>query len=284
MNLVDAIKNWYKRDVISYKIDHIDVRPPTVKVNPPRTNYIWYDKKAGVIWICIDNTPDKNIWKSTSGELIAPKTVTTVDIFKDGSALGLWTFDRTLKDLGGKYDAKLKLRYGRPADLKFVPGKFDYCVKHHWSQYQLEITIPGMSQLQEVTVSFWAQWERNCCTMPIGFKTYDLYTCCNYFGFNTGNGDIYGIKFTDYAYKWIHIVATFKQGQYGNLWINGQKQTLNQKYGRINAKNAVITDSIHIFGWGANSSYRAFGLIDQLRIFNRALTDEEVNILYHEVG
>lgn len=282
MSLTSRIKEWYQRDIITQKIDHIDVVDPTTHTNPKWENFIWYNKKAGRIWICIKNTKDANVWRSTDGQLIAPTTVTKFDIFEDKSAIALYTFDKSLKDIGGQYNLKpTQDRY-----VRYTEGKYGYSVLSYYNSLQLSTKIPELKQLNVVTVSAWIKWNGWCCVMPFGFKSLDFYFCCNWAGINTGHGDIYGNKVDELglaAHVWVHLVVEFHNGEYGRFWVNGKEATY--KYWSSNyGSTAKITEDFHIFGWGNNNSYRHFGAVDQVRIFNRALTLDEINYLYHEVG
>jgi len=48
----------------------VDERDPTPKENPRNINVIWINKKTFEWFICIDNTPDKNVWVSNKGNVI----------------------------------------------------------------------------------------------------------------------------------------------------------------------------------------------------------------------
>ena len=276
--LSDILKHWYEYDVRTQKVKFISESNPTTDINPEDENVIWYNKATGEIFICTDNTPNKNVWIGTSGTVVAPSTLTKFDIFEDGSAILLLTFDGTLNDLGGKY---------KPTKIDGAPrygvGKYGKCILSSW-RFQVTYTIPELKELDVVTISAWVNWNGYCCTMPFGFYRYDIYNCCGYFGFNTACSDIYGTGNIP-SRQWVHIVAEFHNGSYydNKLWINGESVELSQKLSRMCEKNCVITEDFHIFGWGANRSYRNFGAIDQLRMFNRSLTDTEVKLLANEV-
>jgi len=280
MGLSEILKRWYYYDVKTNKFNYISEENPTTSINPEEVNVIWYNKKTGEIFICINNTPNKNVWKGTKGTIVAPSTLTTFDIFKDNSAIALWTLDGHVNDLGGNYNGVWDSSYGACYDV----GKFGQCACcNDWRNRQISFNIPELEKYDIITISAWVWWNGRCCVMPFGFKVYDIYVCCGYLGFNTGSGDVYGFDFRTYLYKWTHIVAEFHNGEYGKIWINGNQMPLQQAFGGINKNNAKITSDFHIFGWGANRSYRNFGKVDQVRMFNRALNDDEVQFLYHEV-
>jgi len=48
----------------------VDERDPTPKENPNNINVIWINKKTFEWFICIDNTPNKNVWVSNRGNVI----------------------------------------------------------------------------------------------------------------------------------------------------------------------------------------------------------------------
>ena len=277
--LTDNLKLYYRYTIQSRKIDYISDENPTIDINPSIENATWWNKSTGELFICIDNTPDKNKWKGSNGTIIAPSTLLVFDVFNDKSALLALTFDNNIIDLGGRKPDRIE------GKIRYDTGKYNICLKSNWRS-QVRFHIPEMKDLDIITVSAWIKWPGRCCVMPFGFHRYDIYFCCNYFGFNTGNSDIYGNRVNFRTNTWVHLVAKFVKGDYrlgGQIWINGEPITMNQMLSRVNTNNAVFGEYFHVFGWGANKSYRHFGYIDQLRVFNRALTDEEIQYLAHEV-
>ena len=278
----DTFNKWIYQDVQGSKIQEIRDEDPKTNTNPPFSGYLWLNKKTGKLWVCRDNTPDKNVWIASDGSLICPTTVTKFDIFDDNSTLAVFTLDRTLKDLGGQYNLECTdltfLRYG--------PGKFGYAVESHYNMYQLRCTIDEIEKLDVLTVSARVKWNGWCCVMPFGMNCHDIYICCNFIGINTGHGDMYGCHIHDIGFAantWIHLVVEFHNGEYGRFWVNLKEPTYtywNKNYG----STAKLSKTFAIFGWPNGSGYRHFGSVDQVRIFNRALTDEEREFLYHEVG
>ncbi len=149
----------------------------------------------------------------------------------------------------------------------------------------LSATVPQIatSAGQYNTVSFWMYWAGADTQMPFGFNQYDLYEPAGYFGFNTGNGDVYGISSSGLANKWIHVTAIFYNGPYTNnnkLYLNGQSQSLVQELGSANSGTA--TTNIHISGWGTDGSYLFGGQISNVQIYNIALSPTQVSQLYSE--
>jgi len=240
----------------------------------------WYNYKTGETFeLQPYKIRDKAVWIGNKGEFIADITINTVDLFNDGRAFGLLQLDKEpIVDLGGttkvSTTGRIQFREGKFGNATYVTSFGKIYVDFN-SDYVEDPTF---------TISLWVYWSGRNATMPFGFKSYDLYCYGSKFGFNTANGDLYGIDFRPYRKKWIHVVATFKKGEYGDLWINGEKQILRQYYGRINVLNARITREASIYGWRNNRSYTPFGGVDQVRFIKGNVTDVEVDLLYGEVG
>jgi len=72
--------------------------------------------------------------------------------------------------------------------------------------------------------------------------------------------------------KWHHIFAT-SDGIITKLYINGEQYSKVETLGFLNPSN-----NIYIGNWSSNQHFN--GLIDDVRIYNRALSDEEVMFMY----
>jgi len=208
-------------------------------------------------------------------------TINTLDILGDGSCIACYTFDNeTADDLSGNYNGTWD------GTEQYDVGKFGKAAKFDGNS-QINCGIINTDK-DELWISFWMYWDDTNDVLPIGFGNNLLWLYNNYFGWNTTNSDIYGINFpaSEYANKWLHIVANFKTNSYGDtLYINNIKQDLSQKMGNIKADYAVVKNiDFHISGRSLDSRFRFSGLIDQVRIFNRALTEEEVQKVYQETS
>ena len=136
---------------------------------------------------------------------------------------------------------------------------------------------------EQVSVSFEMNWDGTDSTMPIGFYYYDLWIKDGCFGFNTGNGDIYGIADNTFLnQKWHTITAIFTQGNVSEnqLYIDGVKQTLSQV--RANgplSSYANISDTLNLGSWHTGGGYGFKGKLDNVQLHNRALTQDEVSLI-----
>ena len=144
----------------------------------------------------------------------------------------------------------------------------------------LDLTVGGIS-----SVSFWMYWNGGDNQMPFGFNRYDLWLNSGSFGFNTANGDIYGIASSSLANGWHHVAAVFVNGNVsGNkLWIDGVQQTLTQRLAPPNNAVAYVSTSFQASGWGQNNSFRFDGRIDELKVYAGQITEAEVLANYTDI-
>jgi len=136
----------------------------------------------------------------------------------------------------------------------------------------------------------------NCENGTRGFTMYQqtLQSWCS----GLGNLDVYGRPEVDPADRWTHVYALFdRRTNYLNstseLWIDGVKQTNRTTHGMGGGR--VLTNKIMIGGHmsngvegnnghfkdeGGNYLSRTFpGVIDEMRMYNRALTEAEIKYL-----
>jgi flagellin-like protein len=132
------------------------------------------------------------------------------------------------------------------------------------------------------TVEFWIYWNGADGQMPFGWNTgYDLWLRSNAFGFNTAESNIEGFSGTDFLKKsWHHIVAIFYNGVPSapnvKLYIDGIENPVTHQFGS-GPSPRTVTPKIFVSGWGCNAGYKFGGLIDEVRIYNRASDGGEVS-------
>jgi len=144
-------------------------------------------------------------------------------------------------------------------------------------------TLPiSTSAGDKTTVSFWMKWTGTNAQMPVGWDTqYDLYIHNNYFGFNTGGGDLYGVDISGGSLlnTWRHVAAIFTNNvaspEENLLYIDGVLQpSASRAGGTFNSKS--VSSTLYISGWDTGTTYKFGGLIDELRVYNRALSESEI--------
>ena len=136
----------------------------------------------------------------------------------------------------------------------------------------------------KTTVSFWMYWDGTNSVMPIGWQRHDIWMIDGNIGFNTSAGDLYGASSAGLANRWTHVVAEFTNGSVitNKLYIDGVLQALSQKRGTPNNAYAVVHANLRVSGWQNDSNYRFGSRLDDVKVFDGALTQPEVTALFNE--
>lgn len=257
-------QNKFNTDVI------LQYRAPTINENL-QAGTVWSNKSTGEIFTCIDATSDKNIWISADkGKIIRPiPPADKFDFFGDKSAVAFLPLNGDTKDNGGLY-------HGVATNVTWKP-LFDQTIPYSGNSGQILINnLPFDNTTETVTVASWAYWDGANACMLYGWNNFDLYCYQGNLGFNTFNGDLYGIDFKAYKKQWVYLVVVFKKGTPGKIFINGVQQTVSQLLSAFIASHSVLVNKLAIFGCLNTSGYRAFGAAARVKIFNRELTPIEV--------
>ncbi len=168
------------------------------------------------------------------------------------------------------------------------PGTCGYAQLRGPSSNGSAFSIPNLpvstANGAQTSISFWMNWDGTNSVMPMGWNRHDLWLVSGHFGFNTGNGDVYGTSSTGLANGWHHVVAVFNNGNItaNEIYIDGVAQTLTQRRSTPRNNYAVVSTTLRVGGWQVNNSYRFSGGIDEIRVLNGAVTAGEVTTLYTE--
>ncbi|MFT8347652.1 LamG-like jellyroll fold domain-containing protein [Clostridium saccharoperbutylacetonicum] len=193
--------------------------------------------------------------------------------------VGEFSFDEN--KISNKVNGK---EYTANGSVAFVEGHNGSGLQVNGGQVSIPLADMGIStDTQTISVSYWLKWDGIDDFMPIGFEEYDAWVKNGFFGFNTDQSDVYGIKNPYIKDEFVHTVLIFNKGDYtlNSMYINGEKQTLSKTQAADQLKSlAVFGKSLNISGFSAREGYRYHGaVIDELKVFNRALTDDEVVVL-----
>ena len=237
----------------------------------------------------------------TAPQIQVIDTTQTLDIFKDGSCIACYTFDGNANDLSGKYNGIWH------SNEQYDTGKFGKAskfIEKDYSQY-IEIPVKILNELKnsEFSISVWIK-PATSMTQTRSYKSGTIIQfaqcgscgCCGNsiillneyppygLGVNVadspcGKGIRWSMDKIIEANKWYHIVLTSEA-----IYLNGKKlgswdkKLFGDRLDRVRIGNWYCTCS------SSNSCHtqKYSGLIDQVRIFNRALTEEEIQILYNE--
>jgi hypothetical protein len=272
---IETDENGNKKYYIKLKkpFYYTSVENPTTNVNPPDKGVLWLNLKTGEIFVCIDNTENKNIWIGSKDNIIIPSTVNTFDIFKDNSAVALYRLDGNPYDDGGLYNARW---YG--SELYDI-GKFNLSAKLTGNSYLYSNACNGLDETVSISMWFKAFYQYgmlfNLGAYTVEMKLYNNYLLVafgdRWYWINTGKKVTLNI--------WYHLVVSYNKttGQC-NIWLNKEKiysgsRTSTRKWGTF------------CLGYRLDGAYdiKFHGLIDQVRLFNREIKDDtEINLLYTE--
>jgi hypothetical protein len=121
--------------------------------------------------------------------------------------------------------------------------------------------------------------------MFFGWQTYDVYCSAGALGYNTANGDVYGISVTTVSSlglvnNWKHYVFEMRSDvSYTNnkIYINTISQSLSQQQNSENAVNRNFNSGNgRISGWRYGFEYEMPMNCSSFRVYNRALTLSEI--------
>jgi hypothetical protein len=142
-----------------------------------------------------------------------------------------------------------------------------------------------------LTIETWANSRSfSSFGMIFGFSDYDVLIYLGALGFNTGNGDHYGLTSTQVTNlglldQWKHYVFEMRSDiPYTNnkIYINGEIQSLSQILGSENAsKRNFNNGNGKINGWLSANNYFTPIDISQFKIYNRALSAQEIKQNYN---
>jgi hypothetical protein len=172
-----------------------------------------------------------------------------------------------------------------------VSGKFAKGVEFDGVDDEINTPILTISTASEAknTITFWMYWDGGDQEVPFAWSPssgyYSLFfnTGNDCFGFNTGAGDCWGISTTGLSGSWKHIVAEFNNGdvQQSKIYVNGLAQTLTQRMGSAATKSLDSSTTGVLGNYNSGTALAYTGELDEVRVYNRALSPGEVQQLYN---
>ena len=216
---------------------------------------------------------------------ICDGTVDTLDILGDGSCIALYPLDGNANDLSGNYS-------GTPTNVSYGVGEFDLAGVFNGSSSGINLPSSLNTSVIDATGAF---------SISMWINANDISTIQYLFCSNTANNVDIGINAnnqgagkivwtiynTSYSYlistttittnTLYNIIVTYNNGL-SELFINGASQGTITK--------TLVENSIEpTLGYrNTGGSVRFNGEMDQVRIFNKALDQNDVDILFAETA
>jgi hypothetical protein len=241
--------------------------------------------------------------KGPGGKTVGPVLSFTTEETDYSYLLGHWTFDETEGDIA--YDAT-GLNDGTVyGGATWTSGKIAGALEFDGSNDWVDVCLNNWLEFRNHSTSLWMKPSQLGSTMKLVLA--QAY-CTGAFAFIDLSDDgrirhylpnenyeepptIYG--YTDSVItqpdEWYHIVSVM--GLYGNkIYVNGQRQTLTYEIGSEATQNSWANicwsygpEDLRI-GTSSNCNEFFNGIIDDVRIYDKALSDEEVQQLYQMGG
>jgi len=211
--------------------------------------------------------------------------------YEIGTDLRLWAYALHMVGYWKMDDANLTdllgIHNGSVNGASVVPGKIGNALsfdgQNNYIQFD-NLAVATTSGLFN-TVEFWMYWNGQTDEIVIGWdEPYALSFDYDCFGFNIGQGNLFGVSFSALAHTWTYVAVVFYNGvpaaENSKIYINGIKQNLTSCHGsETPAKNA--TPTMFVADWGTGGGGNFSGLIDQLKVYSRELSAEEILALYN---
>ena len=188
------------------------------------------------------------------------------DTLGRGKTIAVYPLEESVNDVIGEYHMD---PIGGVNQMQLYKGQL------HTGSHQYRIdNLPVDEDTEAITVSGMMYIVGNG-HMMFGMLSHDIYSNYGGFGFNTKQADCYGISHEIVNNKWKHISITFRKGRYGDIFIDGIRQTL-QHFGTVpDIVNPALNSSIAVGGWLDDAGYRYAGWYKRLKIISGDLTDEQ---------
>ena len=239
------------------------------------------------------NTTDKyyKFYNGTEWAGLSSPTVSvdTVDPFGDNSAVALWQLNGNANDAGGNYNLS-----GDTGSSNFTTGKFGSAFNgtgtNHLISTASELNVSG-----DFSVSFWyksnntGQGNKRVLTVKGQNRTAGFNNFNNSLGFYHGSGEtslgtagsvtrvaqIPDASVNDN--NWHHLAFSITSSGTYVLYFDGSSYS-----GTVSGEGRSFNSGSYfaITTYDAGDSYNSICQIDQVRLFNRVITAEEVSDLY----
>jgi hypothetical protein len=171
---------------------------------------------------------------------------------------------------------------GSNESFKYLPFPGNFNQKIDFAANELTSSV--------ITVEMWAKVSSFIGGMFFGWLIHDVWTAGGTLGYNTGQGDVFGIPSSrinslGLAGKWIHYAFVMNAGDYtrNRIYINSIRENLSQQFSRqFTGFTNFNSGNGRIGGWRLDNNYQQVMDLAIFRIWNRELSSTEISSLYNE--
>ena len=245
---------------------------------------MWLNTTTGEVFTCVDATTNNNAWVGQLGSLVNLAYWGEFDFFGDGSSVALYEFNSGALgvDTGGQYSMSTV------SGVSNGTGVIGNCYSATGGYMK---NGNGMNNTNVISVSVWVKPTNTDHNYIFSSGKKQNGTCWR--GMRVSNGQLQFSHASEWSYattditsvpinSWTHIVISkdkiYKNGSYVGAMSSYTGPT-STTYGLYIGANGAYD-----YGYITSETYGQpwDGQIDQLRVFNRELTAEEVTLLYNE--
>jgi len=211
---------------------------------------------------------------------ICDGTVDTLDVLGDGSCIATYQLDGNANDLSGNYN-------GVQTDVTYPVGEFDLAASFNGSSSVVSTNLDLDNFDEEWSISMWVKFTFNTNNRMLATST-DNVDAFNGFVLDIGaSGELrWRLRNSSGSVSAVSTTGTYGDNQWHNVVIV-KSNTTNYIYvnGGAESNSTPTTNGINhstgiVYGNSRSTYYN--GSIDQVRIFNKALSAGEVTTLYNE--
>jgi len=211
----------------------------------------------------------------------------TTSIYDNTGLVGSWHFNEgsgtIVADASGNGNDGTMMNMDPATD--WVDGRFGKALDFDGANDY--VVVPNSNSLNitgnAVTVAAWikhssAGWHPVCdgIVQHEGQYALQINNGQPTFYVNTGSGWVYARWANTLALStWYYVVGTY-DGSGIRIWVNGIERASTNNSGNLSSTSNTIC-----LGSSANGTYPFNGIIDEVRIYNRALSSDEISALYN---
>jgi len=210
-----------------------------------------------------------------------------MSVFQEHHGLvGYWDFNEGSGNI--LYDKSGNNNYGKILGATWTSGKSGYALEFNGVSDYVDLGETSfLSGATEATVSLWIK----LADYPIYREEYRMFELGTYYGsspntillyIRPNTNDIIFLVNNNISVKggviplneWVHIVGTFKGGDYTKIYVDGTLKDTEMTFvpNSLNNENMSTKIGGSVFG----SNYYFKGAIDDVRIYNYALSTDEI--------